>query len=313
MNGKESCSCGCVLLAAGLGSRFGGNKLHADVNGISMIERALDTLSSAKLERVAVVANDSRILGAAKKHGFIPVHNPAPEQGISLSIKLGLELLLDLPSVMFMVADQPLLTKDSLFRLMTAHTKAPDSIAALGRNGKRGNPCIFPAELFPELLCLEGDTGGSAVIAAHGDRLILVEAGEEELRDVDDKQALDALNGCAAQTLHPGISIRLYTSDKCFGPGIAHLLCLVRECGSLRGAAGAMNMSYSKAWTTLCRCEELLGFKLLNRTSGGKNGGGAMLTEQAERILELYQEYCSAVEQSATELFREKFGDFIGE
>ena len=59
--------------------------------------------------------------------------------------------------------------------------------------------------------------------------------------------------------------------------------------------------------------EQALGFALTTRAIGGKNGGGAMLTEQAERILELYQEYCSAVEQCATELFREKFGDFIGE
>ena len=315
MSGKDDYSFGCVLLAAGLGSRFGGNKLHASINGISMIERALDTLSAAKLGKVAVVSYDRRILDAAKKHGFIPVLNTTPEQGISLSIRLGLEALPDLSAVMFMVADQPLLTKDSLRRVIEAHRASPRSIAALAWGGKRGNPCIFPAELFSELLCLEGDSGGSALIASHPDRLILVEAEEKELLDVDDRESLSAVNdmeGAGRPALHPKLSIRLYTSDKCFGPGIAHILCLVRECGSLRGAAGAMNMSYSKAWKTLCRCEELLGFELLHRSAGGKNGGGATLTQEAERLLELYQEYCCQVEESAMKLFREKFSDHIG-
>lgn len=302
--------CGCVLLAAGLGSRFGGNKLHADINGISMIQRALDTLSAAKFTRVAVVAFDSRILDAAKKHGFEPVFNSAPEEGISRSIRLGLERLRDLPAVMFMVADQPLLLKDSLLRAVRAHEQAPESIAALAWNGRRGNPCIFPAQLFPELMALEGDKGGSAVIAAHEDRLLLVEAGERELLDVDDRDTLDCVKRAERPGLHPSLNIKLYTTDKCFGPGIAHLLCLVGELGSLRSAAGAMNMSYSKAWKSLCRCEELLGFSLLHRSAGGKNGGGASLTPEAERMLALYREYCGRMETMGRELFEEIFADW---
>lgn len=311
MNGEYSC--GCVLLAAGLGSRFGGNKLHAMVNGISMIERALDTLSSVGMEKVAVVSYDKRILDAAKKHGFIPVLNPAPQKGISLSIRLGLEAVSDVQAAMFMVADQPLLSRESLLKLLVAHAVSPESISALAVNGKRGNPCIFPAELFPQLMSLEGDVGGSAVIAGHSDRLILVEAPEQELLDVDDRKTLDSVNdeAPAVPPLHPGLSIKLYTSDKCFGPGIAHLLCLVRECGSLRAAANAMNMSYSKAWTSLCRCEELLGFSLLHRSAGGKNGGGALLTKEAEQILGLYQEYCSRMEDTADRLFREMFSEYM--
>ena len=46
---------------------------------------------------------------------------------------------------------------------------------------------------FPELLSLEGDVGGSAVIKRHLDDLLLFEAPETELRDVDTKEALEAL------------------------------------------------------------------------------------------------------------------------
>ena len=73
----------------------------------------------------------------------------------------------------------------------------PDCIAAAAHNGKRGNPCLFPARFFPELCALEADRGGSSVIRRHEDALLLVEAGERELFDCDTKQALEILKGNA--------------------------------------------------------------------------------------------------------------------
>ena len=272
-----------------------------------MIDRALDKLSAAKIMNVAVVSADRRILDAAKKHGFTPVLNDAPQEGISRSIRLGIDAVGGAEALMFMVADQPLLTKASIVRLVETHSAFPRSIAALSSGGKRGNPCIFPRELFAELRSLSGDRGGSAVIERHSERLLLVEAEEKELVDVDDRETLASIS---ARSLYPKLSIRLFTSDKCFGPGIAHLLCLVRETGSLRSAAASMNMSYSKAWTSLSRCEELLGFSLLLRSAGGKNGGGAKLTPEAEKLLADYRAYCGEVETEAARLFEKYFSSY---
>ena len=63
----------------------------------------------------------------------------------------------------------------------------------MAHGGIRGNPCLFPARFFPELLALEGDVGGGAVIRKHLDALLLFPADERELRDVDTKEALEAL------------------------------------------------------------------------------------------------------------------------
>ena len=90
------------------------------------------------------------------------------------------------------------------------------------------------------------------------------------------------------QKLHPVLSVRLFTDEKCFGPGVAALLTLVKTCHSLRAAAMEMGMAYSKAWTILKNAEEQLGFKLLLSTTGGKHGGGAQLTEQGEALLAAY-------------------------
>ena len=91
------------------------------------------------------------------------------------------------------VADQPLLHRDSVAALTQLWRAHPDKIAALGHDGVRGNPCLFPARLFGELMALTGDRGGSSVIRCHEEDLILLDVPAEELTDVDTPQALEAL------------------------------------------------------------------------------------------------------------------------
>ena len=111
--------------------------------------------------------------------------------------------------------------------------------------------------------------------------------------------------------LRYNLSCRLFTDAKCFGPGVAQLLHRVERLHSLRAAALEMEMAYSKAWTILRAAETGLGFKLLNSTTGGKHGGGATLTPEAEAILAAYERYCANVRQYAAQLFEEDFREFL--
>ncbi len=110
--------------------------------------------------------------------------------------------------------------------------------------------------------------------------------------------------------LHLKLTVRLYTDDhlRCFGPGIATLLSRVREHHSLRAAAVSMEMAYSKAWRIIRTAEEVFGCKLLSSTIGGAHGGGAVLTEPAERLLAAYESYCADVEAYSQSKFEESFG-----
>ena len=84
------------------------------------------------------------------------------------------------------------------------------------------------------------------------------------------------------------LSARVFSDQKCFGPGVSQLLKRVDELHSLRAAALSMSMAYSKAWTVVRNAEDGLGFHLLTSTAGGKHGGGAQLTEQGEVIFARY-------------------------
>lgn len=113
------------------------------------------------------------------------------------------------------------------------------------------------------------------------------------------------------KTLHVYLSVRLFTDEKCFGPGIAQLLRRVEELHSLRSAAISMGMAYSKAWTIVKASQASLGFPLLNSTTGGKHGGGAVLTPEADKLLCVYEEYCKTLNTFGRQLFEQKFADFI--
>ena len=189
----EHLKIGCVVLAAGNARRFGENKLAAEVDGRSLILRALETVPGELFDNVVVVTQYPEILELAGAFHFSAVYNPHPDWGISHTIRLGLTGLRDCEGVLFLVSDQPLLTRESVQRLVELWKRQPDRIAALGHGGVRGNPCLFPARFFPELMALTEDLGGSSVICRHEEDLVLLEVQARELTDVDTPEAMAAL------------------------------------------------------------------------------------------------------------------------
>lgn len=184
---------GCVVMAAGNARRFGENKLAAEVRGRSLIRRALETVPGEEFEKVVVVTQYPEVLSLAEEFRFGSVRNGHPDWGISHTIELGLETLEGCDGAMFLVSDQPLLKRESVQALAELWRSQPDKLAALAHGGVRGNPCVFPARFFPELMELREDHGGNTVIRRHEEDLVLLEVQEDELTDVDTPEALEKL------------------------------------------------------------------------------------------------------------------------
>ena len=187
---------GCILLAAGLSRRFGRNKLAEPINGETLIRHTVRVYASREFDVSVLVTNGDNLVvleTAAGRFDAVPI-NPHPEQGISSSIRIGIQSLFlkavekgrILDGVLFGVCDQPGLSPDTVRKLTDVFGEHPDRIVAPVReDGKRGNPVIFPIGIVPELMELEGDRGGGAVIAKHPDLLLTVETSAEELHDID--------------------------------------------------------------------------------------------------------------------------------
>ena len=184
---------GCLVMAAGNARRFGENKLTCTLEGRTLIERTLEAVPREEFVAVCVVSQYEDIEELAGRYRFAAIHNAHPDWGISHTIRLGTEAMQDCDGILYLVSDQPLLRRDSVLRVVEAWKKQPEKIAGASHAGRCGNPNLFPARFFPELLALEGDCGGNLVIKRHPDAYLPVEVSAQELLDCDTPQELEHL------------------------------------------------------------------------------------------------------------------------
>ena len=214
---------GCVIMASGLGKRFGGNKLMADFRGKPLIQHALDATEGI-FKRRAVVTRHKEVEELCRRQGIPVVFHSLPYR--SDTVRLGLEKLgagnretedrraermgtkrmgtegmeaeggeLDrLDGCLFCPGDQPLLGWDTVASLALCAASEKEFIWRAAWNGREGSPVLFPRWAFPELLALPDGKGGGFVAGRHRERIRTVSAGSRwELQDVDCLEDLELL------------------------------------------------------------------------------------------------------------------------
>jgi molybdate transport system regulatory protein len=88
----------------------------------------------------------------------------------------------------------------------------------------------------------------------------------------------------------PSLSLRIdLDTEGRIGPGKIQLLENIRECGSISAAGRAMNMSYKRAWDLVDEINRICRQAAVERQTGGKNGGGAMLTQFGTSLVARYR------------------------
>lgn len=100
------------------------------------------------------------------------------------------------------------------------------------------------------------------------------------------------------------VKLTLHTDKRFFGPGICELLERIRKTGSIQAASAEMEMSYTKAWRILNRAEQEIGFDLITRVSGGRNGGSSKLTEAGEKAVADYRRMEAQLAEFADRLLK---------
>jgi len=75
------------------------------------------------------------------------------------------------------------------------------------------------------------------------------------------------------------------------GDGKWLLLKAIEETNSFKAAAKKLNLSYRKTWNNMKQIEHLLGFELLETTSGGSDGGSSVLTPKAKLIVQAFNNF----------------------
>lgn len=81
------------------------------------------------------------------------------------------------------------------------------------------------------------------------------------------------------------------------GYGRIRLLEQIREHGSISAAARSMNMSYRKAWNLVEAVNHQSLKPLVEKNTGGKGGGGAVLTQLGQHAINMFWEAHSDFEE----------------
>jgi molybdate transport system regulatory protein len=88
----------------------------------------------------------------------------------------------------------------------------------------------------------------------------------------------------------PQLSLRIdLDGDERIGPGKILLLENIREHGSISAAGRAMDMSYKRAWDLVDEINRICRHPAVTPQTGGRNGGGAMLTPFGAALVARYR------------------------
>lgn len=156
-----------VILAGGLGRRFGGPKAEAVLGGETFLDRVASTAAGVGLDPVvAVVPAGSRVPDEA-----VAVVNPDPQRGLSSSLRLGIAAVPVGHAALVLLVDQPTMGSEVIEAVMARRGTRP--LVAASADGRLAPPVLIEPDAFRHIAGLSGDIGLRDVFAAQPD---LVEA-----------------------------------------------------------------------------------------------------------------------------------------
>lgn len=176
-----------IVLAAGLGRRFGGGKLTAQIAGARLIDGALTAAKAAPVRSIIVVVGaDPAVAPIARDAGARIVEADLFLDGLSASLKAGVAAVPDDADGAFVfLGDMPRVPAAIFAPMARALDDGAFAVAPVF-HGQRGHPVLFARAMFAELMTLEGDKGAGGLLDAMGEGLVTVPAPDDGvLFDVD--------------------------------------------------------------------------------------------------------------------------------
>lgn len=184
-------SAGCVIMASGLGRRFGGSKLLVTFMEKPLLYWALNATEGLFSRRVVVTRSREAAAFCAALGVETVVHD---EPGRNDTVRLGLEAVGNVAQCLFCPADQPLLSRQTVESLLLCGQNSRGRIWRPSFQGTPGAPILFSRDYFDELKHLPQGKGGGMVAAGHGESVrTLPVADKRELWDIDTPENLTEL------------------------------------------------------------------------------------------------------------------------
>jgi molybdenum cofactor cytidylyltransferase len=188
---------GGVVLAAGGASRFGSPKQLAELDGVPLLQHAVDAmLSVPAIDPVVVVlgAEAPGVRAAVDFGDAQPVECADWQEGMAASLRCGVAAVGDCEWVLVTLGDQPRVTPQVIAAVMDHADSAPAGTAAVRAtyDGVAGHPVALARAILPEVAQLRGDVGARELLG-HATVRTFEAAHLCDPGDVDTPQDLEAL------------------------------------------------------------------------------------------------------------------------
>lgn len=171
-----------LVLAAGAGTRFGGDKLSASFRGEPLIAHAIRAARAAPVSRVLVVCPPELEIGEWPGAPEVVAQRIASPE-LSASLRAGIAAVADCDGAFVFLGDMPLVPSGLAAELARA---LGTNFAAVPRcQGRNGHPVLLSARAFPAIVHLSGDEGAGRLLKSREDVVFVDCADDGVLLDID--------------------------------------------------------------------------------------------------------------------------------
>jgi molybdenum cofactor cytidylyltransferase len=197
---REKPRIAAIILAAGLSRRMGTNKLLATLpTGQTMLAATVDNVLASAAHPVIVITGhqDEAIRKTLAGRLVSFVHAPTYAAGMAESLRTGIAALSkNIAAALIVLGDMPLVDPKTINALLAAFDPEEGrDIVVPVHEGQRGNPVLWGAKYFPDLLALTGDTGARNILIQNMESVAEVDCPTNAiLRDFDTAESFSALS-----------------------------------------------------------------------------------------------------------------------
>ena len=187
---------GVIVLAAGASKRLGQPKQLLQVDGETLVHRAVRFSLETKPVECIVIGGDNVDQIAQAVSNLACRCLPCPDSGLgmSASLRFGLEAVHPLcDGALIVLTDQPALDAKHLCALRDRWVNAPTHAVASGYAGTVGVPALLPRTWFAAIQSQQGDQGARDILRARHDEVEVVDA-PQLARDIDKPEDFAQLN-----------------------------------------------------------------------------------------------------------------------
>lgn len=299
---------GAIVLAAGYSSHVNRYREMMEVDGISFTERIVTSFRRAGVDTIVVVTGykAEQEEEALKNSGAVFLRNENYKNTSMIdSVRIGLSWMQGKADRIFITPETvPFFLEDTVRLEM----KCSEPLVMPIAGHKVGHPILIDAPLIPSILEYRGNKGLLGALRSIPGLIPYYMHVDDEgvtLKENSNDVLQHAIDTQNSKLMQVRTSVSLVSGREFFDPALLKLLKQIGECGSVRQACIKADISYNSAWRMIARAEKQLGYRIVKRQTGGKSGGGTVITTRGEKLIHIFEVLQQDVSRYAEMRFRQ--------